>query len=179
MKKTQGLANPRKLPVTRANTPIHPNPGDEVYTCGVFFFNVSAMLKWLESESRKTVSVPISIWPVAEKEEHNIGKAGITRPTIVAEIAPDYRDFRPEIRFNDWIARGYSLIDGYHRVEKAKQLGLNELPAIVLRMEQHISFLYEGYEKYVNYWNGKLEAWQEEAEHLTKRGAVGRESLKG
>lgn len=164
MKKTQGFADPRKLPVTRANTPIVPNPGDEVYTCGVFFFNVSAMLEWLESESRETVSVPISIWPVTEKEEHNIEKADITRPIIVAEIAPDYRDFRPEIRFNDWIARGYSLIDGYHRVEKAKQLGLNELPAIVLRMEQHIPFLYEGYEEYVHYWNGKLEARQEEAE---------------
>ena len=178
MKKTQGFADPRKLPVTRANTPIVPNPGDEVYTCGVFFFNVSAMLEWLESESRETVSVPISIWPVTEKEEHNIEKADITRPIIVAEIAPDYRDFRPEIRFNDWIARGYSLIDGYHRVEKAKQLGLNELPAIVLRMEQHISFLYEGYEKYVHYWNGKLETRQEEAERLTKRGIVGMDSLK-
>ena len=136
MKKTQGFANPRKLPVTSANSPTVPNPGDEVFTSGVFFFNITAMLKWLESESCETVSVPISIWPVTDKEEYNIEKADIVRPIIVAEIAPDYRDFRTEIMFNDWIARGYSLIDGYHRVEKAKQLGLNELPAIVLRMEQ-------------------------------------------
>ena len=94
--------------------------------------------------------MPISIWPVTDKEEHNVEKADIARPIIVAEIAPDYRDYRPEIRFNDWIARGYSLMDGYHRVEKAKQLGLNELPAIVLRMEQHIPFLYTGYNEYVH-----------------------------
>lgn len=178
MKKTQVIANPRKLPLARANTPIVPNPGDEVFTSGVFFFNITAMLEWLESESKETVSMPISIWPVTEKEEHNIEKADITCPIIVAEIAPDYRDFRPEIRFNDWIARGYSLIDGYHRVEKAKQLGLNELPAIVLRMEQHVPFLYKGYEEYVHYWNGKLETRQEEAERLTKRGIVGMDSMK-
>ena len=178
MKKTLVIANPRKLPVMRANTPIVPNQGDEVFTSGVFFFNITAMLEWLESESLETVNVPVSIWPVTEKEEHNIEKADITRPIIVAEIAPDYRDFRPEIRVNDWIARGYCLIDGYHRVEKARRLGIDTLPAIVLRMEQHVPFLYKGYEEYVQYWNGKLEIRQEEAEHLTKHGIVGRDSLK-
>ena len=178
MKKTLVIANPRKLPVTRVNTPIVPNHGDEVFTSGVFFFNITAMLEWLESESLETVNVPVSIWPVTEKEEHNIEKADITRPIIVAEIAPDYRDFRPEIRVNDWIARGYCLIDGYHRVEKARRLGIDTLPAFVLRMEQHVPFLYKGYEEYVQYWNGKLEIRQEEAERLTKHGIVGRDSLK-
>ena len=178
MKKTLVIANPRKLPVMRVNTPIVPNQGDEVFTSGVFFFNITAMLEWLESESLETVNVPVSICPVTEKEEHNIEKADITRPIIVAEIAPDYRDFRPEIRVNDWIARGYCLIDGYHRVEKARRLGIDTLPAFVLRMEQHVPFLYKGYEEYVQYWNGKLEIRQEEAERLTKHGIVGRDSLK-
>lgn len=141
MKKTQRFANPRKLPVTRANTPILPNPGDEVYACGVFSFNITAMLKWLESESRETVSMPIRIWPVTDKEEHNIEKADITRPIIVAEIAPDYRDFRPEIRFNDWIARGYSLIDGYHRVEKVVSAPHRVLPENISKRLMHQDFI--------------------------------------
>lgn len=47
-------------------------------------------------------------------------------------------------------------IDGQHRPEKARRLGLKTLPAVILRMEQHIPFLYESYDRYVSYWNGKL-----------------------
>ena len=55
-------------------------------------------------------------------------------------------------------------IDGQHCIEKATRLGLETLPAVVLRMEQHISFLYTGYDSYVNYWNGKLKDRTEDAQ---------------
>ena len=61
-------------------------------------------------------------------------------------------------------------IDGQHRLEKARRLGLNTLPAVILRMEQHIPVLYEGYDRYVSYWNGKLIERTEDA-HPWQRGA--------
>ena len=60
-------------------------------------------------------------------------------------------------------------IDGQHRLEKARRLGLKTLPAVILRMEQHIPFLYEGYDRYVSYWDGKLIERTEDA-HRWQRG---------
>ena len=54
-------------------------------------------------------------------------------------------------------------VDGQHRIEKARRLGIQTLPAVVIRMEQHIPFLYEGYDRYVEYWNGKLKDRTEDA----------------
>ena len=42
-------------------------------------------------------------------------------------------------------------------------MGLEMLPAVILRMEQYIPFLYEGYDRYVSYWNGKLKGRTEDA----------------
>ena len=78
--------------------------------------------------------------------------------------APDYRDFSADIPGSDWLTRGYVCVDGHHRLEKAKRLGLQTLPAVVLRMEQHYPFLYAGYDQYVEYWNGKLKDRTEDAQ---------------
>ena len=90
--------------------------------------------------------------------------ADIKRPIIIVEMAPDYCDFISDFPMDSWGARGYVCIDGQHRIEKATRLGLKTLPAVVLRMEQHISFLYAGYDSYVNYWNGKLKDRTEDAQ---------------
>ena len=95
--------------------------------------------------------------------------ADITRPIVVAEIAPDYHDFVLDIPEKDWISRGYVCIDGQHRIEKARRLGTETLPAVVIRMEQHIPFLYKGYDRYVEYWNGKLKDRTEDALRWQRR----------
>ena len=110
--------------------------------------------------------MPINIWRETEKEEAYVEQADITRSIVIAEIAPDYRDFCLKIAEEDWISRGYCLIDGYHRVKKARRLGVDTLPAIVLRMEQHIQFMYDGYDQYVDYWNEKL-AYRQEQKQTT------------
>jgi len=64
-------------------------------------------------------------------------------PVILAEIAPGR----------------YNLIDGNHRMEKARRLGIKKMPAYKLKAEQHIRFLTDkkAYEAFVEYWNRKLE----------------------
>jgi ParB-like nuclease domain len=75
------------------------------------------------------------------KEDH-LETVNVTKPVIVAEIAPG--------RFN--------VIDGNHRMEKARRLGMEKIPAYKLGPEQHLRFLTteKGYLAYIEYWNGKL-----------------------
>lgn len=158
MKKKVKFDHPRILSTEQKDAPVFPEVGDEVYCSGVFFFNVSALLKWLEQNPQPTVDMATSIWgSFSEKEDRYIEAADLTRPLVVAEIAPDYLDFVPNIPEEDWISRGYVCIDGQHRIEKARRLEIKTLPAVVIRMEQHIPFLYKGYDRYVEYWNGKLQ----------------------
>ena len=66
----------------------------------------------------------------------------ITRPVIVAEISPGR----------------HTVIDGNHRMEKARRLGMEKIPAYRFSPDQHLQFLTteQGYQAYVEYWNGKL-----------------------
>ena len=66
----------------------------------------------------------------------------ISRPVLLAEISPGH----------------YNLIDGNHRMEKARKMGINHILAYKLNVKQHIEFLTErkAYLSYVEYWNGKL-----------------------
>ena len=66
----------------------------------------------------------------------------ISKPVILAEIAPER----------------YNLIDGNHRMEKARRMGIKSIPAYKLNVEQHIRFLTskKAYLAYIEYWNSKL-----------------------
>lgn len=170
MQKKLKFQHPRLLPPERQDAPVFPEKGDEVYCGGVFFFHVSALLKWLEQNPQPQVEVATGTWgPFPGKEDHYVEAADLIRPIVVAEIAPDYRDFIPDIPEKDWITRGYVCIDGQHRIEKARRLGVESLPAVVIRMEQHIPFLYKGYDHYAEYWNGKLRDRTEDALRWKKR----------
>jgi len=50
------------------------------------------------------------------------------------------------------------VIDGNHRMEKARRLGIERIPAFKLSPEQHLQFLTteKGYLAYIEYWNGKM-----------------------
>ena len=67
----------------------------------------------------------------------------ISEPVILAEISPGR----------------YNLIDGNHRMEKARRIGMESIMAYRLNAEQHMRFLTsrKSYESYIEYWNGKLE----------------------
>lgn len=74
--------------------------------------------------------------------ESHLGTVDISKPVILAEIAPDR----------------YNIIDGNHSMEKAKMSGEKYLPAYKLTVGHHINFLIdiEAYLEYVKYWNRKL-----------------------
>jgi hypothetical protein len=64
-------------------------------------------------------------------------------PIVLAEISPN--------RFN--------VIDGNHRVERARREGMPYIPAYRVHPHQHMAFLTSAraYEKYVEYWNSKVD----------------------
>ena len=66
----------------------------------------------------------------------------IYKPVILAEISPGR----------------YNLIDGNHRIEKARRLKTNSIRAYKLDVVQHMRFLTsrKAYTIYVEYWNSKL-----------------------
>ena len=74
--------------------------------------------------------------------ENHMESVEISEPVILAEISPGQ----------------YNLIDGNHRVEKARRMGMTNIPAIRLNVEQHMRFLTskDAYWAYVKYWNSKL-----------------------
>ena len=165
--------HPRMLDATIERNPVSPNEGDEIYCGGVIQINVTGLLDWLKDQTFATVQMPVKIWGSHEgKNEEYVQAADLSRPILVAEIAPDYRDFVPDIPEDDWVARGYVCIDGYHRLEKAWRMGIEELPAIILRMEQHIPFAYIGYDRYVEYWNRKLRNREEDATRWKRNNPV-------
>ena len=168
--------HPRMLSTTKTLNLVAPNDGDEIYCGGVVQINVTALLEWVNSQTLPIIPMPVKIWGTHEgKHEEYVQAADLSRPIIIAEIAPDYRDFVPDISEDDWISRGYVCIDGHHRLEKAKRMGIEKLPAIVLRMEQHIPFAYIGYDRYVEYWNRKLQNREEDAVRWKRRNSVNME----
>ncbi len=74
--------------------------------------------------------------------EDHLSTVDVTKPIIVAEISPGR----------------YSVIDGNHRLEKARRLGLEKLHAYRVTPVQHLRVLTteQGYRAYIEYWNGKL-----------------------
>lgn len=162
--------HPRLLSQERQKLPILPEVGDEIFCNGVFYFNVSALLDWLRQNPQPVVYTPIDMWFSSfPKEECYVDAADLTRPIVIAEIAPDYLDFISDIPEHHWPSRGYACIDGHHRIEKANRMGIETLPAVVIRMEQHIQFLYKGYDSYAEYWNSKLKDRTEDALRWQRR----------
>jgi hypothetical protein len=120
--------------------------GDEIFANGIFQFNITAMIDFIHSNPADFAAEEACVkdFPPefsAINEEH-IGNVELGEPVILAEIAPGR----------------YNLIDGNHRMEKARRLGVERIPAYRIGAEQHIQFLISrvAYKAYVEYWNSKL-----------------------
>ena len=74
--------------------------------------------------------------------ESYVDSIEISEPVVMAEISPGR----------------YNLIDGHHRIEKARRLGIYSIPAYKLAVELHVRFLTseKAYVAFVEYWNSKL-----------------------
>lgn len=134
----------RKLKNDGRFTPCSIEDGDELYPNGIFVFNITKMTEYITSHEIPCEEVQVKDFSRGSskfKEEH-LAAVDVSRPVIGAEISPGR----------------YNVIDGNHRMEKARRLGLETVMAYKLGPEQHIQFLTtsQGYSAYVPYWNGKL-----------------------
>lgn len=147
------LATPskkRKLKINKNFQQLPENDGDEFYLNGIFEFNITKLLKFVKENSHifqpEAVSVKAVRTCVSKNlSESTIQAADVTKPIVLAEIAPE--------RFN--------VIDANHRLEKAHRDGIDIISAYKVRAEQHIAFLtsVSAYKEYVGYWNNKIKRY--------------------
>jgi len=136
-----------KLKADKNFIPCLVEDGDEIFQNGIFEFNISRMIEYIQqnidSIILEEVSVSEFIKGFSSINESHMPSVEISQPVILAEIAPGR----------------YNLIDGNHRMEKARSLGLKSILAYRLNVQQHIRFLTNkhAYETYVEYWNSKFE----------------------
>ncbi len=137
-----GLSMKRKI--NSRFTPCSVEDGDELFPNGIFVFNITKMAEYIMRSRIPCENVQVRDFSRGTskfKEEH-LPAVDITRPIIVAEISPGR----------------YNVIDGNHRIEKARRLGMETIRAYRLGPEHHMQFLTtsQGYSAYIEYWNGKL-----------------------
>ncbi len=131
---------------------------DELFRNGIFEFNVTKLVAHLRANPE---AFPVEAAAVgtlgltsSNLDEATVIKADLTVPIVLAEIAP--------ARFN--------VIDGNHRVERARRDDAKTLPSYRVGPDQHVHFLTtaEAYKEYVRYWNGKVAESAKWARHRTR-----------
>jgi hypothetical protein len=134
-----------KLTIDNDFTPCPESDGDEFFPNGVFVFNITKMTEHIMNNPELYVPEELAVKDLQKFlsiNESHVDSVDISKPVIIAEIAPS--------RFN--------LIDGQHRVEKARRLDQEKIMAYRLTVHQHIRFLTsrKAYEIYVEYWNSNI-----------------------
>lgn len=143
----RAAAHPRRLELDKAFAPLPGDEDDELFPNGIFEFNVTKMLAFIEANSGRFPVEEVEVeslrgYSTDHLDEKTVQGADLSKPIILAEISPG--------RFN--------VIDGNHRLERAGRDGLKTIPARRIAAEQHIAFLtsVRAYQAYVEYWNSKL-----------------------
>ncbi len=124
--------------------PCPAEEGDELYPNGIFVFNITKMMQFIQDNDIPCEEVLVKDFSRGSSKftDDYVETVDVTKPVIIAEISPG--------RFN--------VIDGNHRMEKARRLGIEKVMAYKLSPEQHLQFLTteKSYLAYVEYWNSKL-----------------------
>jgi len=103
------------------------------------------MLEYIEDHPANIPSVEIDVSDFhpqfSSVNEPHVDTVDVSRPVILAEIPPGQ----------------YNLIDGHHRMEKARRNGITKMKAYTFDVRKHIALLTsrKRYLSYVEYWNGK------------------------
>jgi hypothetical protein len=154
---------PAKLKLSKSFQPCPIGAGDEVFRNGIFEFNITRLAAFIEAQPDRFAIVPVAVASVpnygdANLDEATMDAADLSRPVLFAEISPG--------RFN--------LIDGNHRMGKARRNGVPTLMARKVSCAHHVAFLTStrAYETYVEYWNGKIKEmhpWRRQAASRSSR----------
>ena len=126
-------------------TPYPTAAGDEMYPNGIFYFNITKLIEYVQENKNDIILEEVSVRTCSKSSsinESHIDSVDTSQPVILAEIAP----------------QRYNMIDGNHRVEKARRLGIDTIMAYRLTVDQHIKFLTDkdAYISYIGYWNDKV-----------------------
>jgi hypothetical protein len=136
----------KKIRVDKNFSPCPVSDEDEVYRNGIFEFNITKMIEYIQKNSAdirpETVAVKDFCKEFSSIDDGHVDKVDVSQPVIMAEIAPGR----------------YNLIDGNHRMEKARRMGLVSLLVYKMDVERHMKFLTDkkAYVAYIEYWNSKL-----------------------
>lgn len=137
-----------KLRLDRKFQPCTPEVYEELYPNGIFVFNISRLLAFVQAHTdtfpvEQVELAAIPEYGGAHLDEPTIRTADLSRPILLAEIAPGH----------------YNVIDGQHRVARARRAGMRAVPARRIRCPHHVRFLTStaAYRKYVVYWNSKVD----------------------
>lgn len=136
----------KKLKINKNFKPCSVEADDELYPNGIFEFNITRMSEYLQEYPEAVPVEAVDVYDFylgfSSLNESHLDSVDVSRPVILAEIGPGH----------------YNLIDGNHRVEKARRMGMKTVSAYRLPPEQHMQFLtsQKAYSAYVSYWNAKL-----------------------
>jgi hypothetical protein len=151
---------PTKLKLDKGFQPSPVKEGDEAYPNGIFEFNITGLLTFIDAHPGDFPIEPIPVADIPEYgssrlDESAVLSADLSRPILLAEIAPGR----------------HNLIDGHHRVAKARRDSVPIIFAWRIACPQHVPFLTstEAYEKYVEYWNFKVKEMQKPRERSQVR----------
>lgn len=138
---------PTKLILEKSFTPCAVHPGEELYRNGIFEFNVSRLLNHIAAHAAQFPIEHVKVGELPDYgsstlDEQTIRTANLLSHILLVEISPGR----------------FVVIDGNHRLAKARRKGVIALPARRVCAPHHIPFLTTtaAYEKYVEYWNDKL-----------------------
>ena len=136
----------KMLRVDNNFTPCPIDKEDELFPNGIFVFNITKLREYIQNNPDSIALEEVAVSDFFEGfssiNEAHMDSVEISHPVIVAEITPGR----------------YNLIDGNHRMEKARRMGIKSLSAYKLNVDQHILFLTstKAYVTYVEYWNNKV-----------------------
>ena len=136
----------KKLRTDDHFTPCPVDTEDELYANGIFEFNITKMIEYIQDNldhvTLEEIVVNDFFTGSSSINESYMDSVDISRPVIVAEISPGR----------------YNVIDGNHRMEKARKMGIKSMRAYKLDPKQHTKFLTseKAYVTYIEYWNSKL-----------------------
>ncbi|MBL4867965.1 MAG: hypothetical protein JKY67_16475 [Pseudomonadales bacterium] len=118
---------------------------DELFRNGFFEFNITKIIDYIGENGLVPHEISISDFPreFSRINESHMDSVELGEPVILLEIAPGR----------------YNLVDGNHRMERARREGITKIMTYRLSAEEHVKFLTrkDAYLSYVEYWNEKLE----------------------
>ncbi len=151
----------KKLKADGNFIPCRVDEGDELFQNGIFEFNVTRILEHIAKHPKDIPLVEVDVNDFFQEHsmlnQSHVDSVDPSRPVVLAEISPGI----------------FNLIDGHHRMEKARRLGIAKIRAYKLQARQHVTFLtsQKAYLSYVEYWNNKLKDNQSIAQrHSRPRG---------